>query len=211
MQDDLNLLYPLNEFYAEAGLSLPEVRRVDEAAVPEPYKSLLVHENDMTHTLESFCNQSIHIQPLKTHLNGKVYSRQVVLALHGDERPVEFGAIKIYLENFPWQARQLVLGEKQPLGGILHSQGMEYASRPKAFIQVWADVFINTALRLKGSNLLYGRKNVLLDSSQRTLAEIIEILPPSQSLSGLSHGSTSSETSNRPSKESPNSPQMPEP
>lgn len=184
-QDDLNLLYPLNEFYAEAGLSLPEVKRVDEASVPEPYRSLLVHENDMTHTLERFFKQSVHIQALKTHLNGKVYSRQVVLALDGDERPVEFGAIKIYLDNFPWRARQLILEEKRPLGAILHSQDIEYASCPKAFIQVSADAFINTALGLKGSNLLYGRRNELLDSSQRTLAEIIEILPPSQRVSGI--------------------------
>ncbi|PYV41254.1 MAG: hypothetical protein DMG06_17715 [Acidobacteria bacterium] len=182
MQDDLNLLYPLTEFYAEAGLDLPEARRVDEEAVPEPYKSLLVHESDMTPTLQRFCKQSVHIRALKTHLNGNVYSRQVVLALDREERPVEFGAIKIYLQNFPWQARPLILEEQRPLGAILHSQGIAHVSRPKAFVQVWADTLISNALNLKEANWLYGRRNELLNFSKQILAEIIEILPPSQNL-----------------------------
>ena len=190
MQDHSNLLYPLNEFYAEAKLPLPVVSRLDGKALPEPYKSLLVHQNDMTPTLESFYNQKIHLRVLKAHFEGNVYSRQVVLVLDADEKPAEFGAIRIYLEHFPLQARELILEDKRPLGAILFDQGVDHSSRPNAFFRIRSDALINSVLDLTESNPLYGRRNVLSNSSQGTLAEIIEILPPSQSLSGMekSHG-----------------------
>ena len=67
---------------------------------------------------------------------------------------------------------------KQPLGAILRSEGIAHASHPSGYFQVTADSLINSALQLIGSHLLYGRRNVLLDSAQRTLAQVVEILPP---------------------------------
>src|SRR6266404_2816907 len=52
MTPDSNLLYPLNEFYEQAGLPLPPAVQVAAREVPEPYRSLLVHEREMTPTLE---------------------------------------------------------------------------------------------------------------------------------------------------------------
>ena len=44
--------YPLSDFYARAKLPLPRIEVIPGDEVPEPYKSLLVHENDMTPTLD---------------------------------------------------------------------------------------------------------------------------------------------------------------
>jgi hypothetical protein len=43
---------------------------------------------------------------------------------------------------------------------------------------VLSDNFINRALKLSDSHSLYGRRNTLVDSWDRPLAEIVEILPP---------------------------------
>ena len=48
-----SIAYPLDEFYARSGLTLPPLDQIDGQALPEPYKSLLVHERDMTSTLEN--------------------------------------------------------------------------------------------------------------------------------------------------------------
>ena len=37
---------------------------------------------------------------------------------------------------------------------------------------------INDALKLTGAQVLYGRRNTLFDPKGRSLAEIVEILPP---------------------------------
>ena len=48
----LPFAYPLDEFYALAGRTLPAIEQVPGESVPEPYRQLLVHQDDMTPTLE---------------------------------------------------------------------------------------------------------------------------------------------------------------
>jgi chorismate-pyruvate lyase len=175
---DSDLLYPLNEFYEEAGLGLPNFERLEVGQIPEPYKSLLVHRNDMTPTLEKFHRQPIHLQMLKHHHRGEVFARQVLLLLDISDQPAEFGAIKIYLSHFSQRAQQLILEGERPLGSILASEQVSHMSQPKAYLQVTSDATISEALCTEESIPLYARRNVLLSSSQQTLAEILEILPP---------------------------------
>jgi chorismate-pyruvate lyase len=179
---ELSLLYPLTEFYEESGLPLPAIARLEESAVPEPYKSLLVHERDMTPTVAEAYHRSVGLRVLKHSLRDNVFSRQIVLVLEGDEKPVVFGAIKIYLERFPLEARRLIQEMRQPLGTILQSQRIAHASRPEAYLQVTADTLINNALRLTGSHLLFGRRNVLWNAAHEPLAQVLEILPPADFL-----------------------------
>ena len=152
--------------------------------MPVPYRSLLVHERDMTPTLEDAYGTGIRLRVLEYELRDNVVSRQVALIAEGREEPVAFGAIKIDLENLPPRARSLVLELKQPLGTILRTQGVPHISRPDVFMRVESDSLINGALQLSGSYQLFGRRNVILDSEQRTLAQVVEILPPSN---GISH------------------------
>jgi chorismate-pyruvate lyase len=179
VKPDWNLIYPLSEFYEQSGLSLPSVARVEGQDIPAPYRSLLVHEHDMTPTLEDAYRRSIKLRVLQYQVRDHVVSRQVALIAEGSEKPVAFGAIKIDLEHFPTRARRLVLERQQPLGTILRAQGVEHTSHPNAFVRVTSDVVINGALQLSGSYQLFGRRNVILDSEQRTLAQVVEILPPS--------------------------------
>jgi chorismate-pyruvate lyase len=176
--DSTSIAHPLDEFYARSGLNLPPLDQVDGEAVPEPYKSLLVHERDMTSTLESFHKASIHLRLVSRQQRGDEYFREVVLMLDGSEKPVEFGAIKIHLDRFPEPARDEILREQFPLGSILKNFAIEYQSRPKAFLRVASDQTINGLFGLNGAHLLYGRRNTLLNPAGEPLAEIVEILPP---------------------------------
>ena len=173
----LPIAYPLDEFYAQQGIALPRIEAVEGAAVPEPYQSLLVHAADMTPTLEKFHGDKIHIRVLRRQQRDDFYFREVVLVLDQDERPVEFGAIKMNLALFPSAARKLILEEREPLGHILRDCGVLHASRPKAYLRVESDEFINRALQLTGAHTLYGRRNTHFDTQNRPLAEIVEILP----------------------------------
>jgi len=175
---DGNLLYPLSEFYEQSGLPLPAVSRVEGRDIPEPCRSLLVHERDLTPTLESAYQRNMLLRVLQHTLSDSVLSRQVVLVPGGAAAPAAFGAIKIYLENFPSQARALILGLQQPLGTILRTQEISHASRPDAYIRVKPDDLIANALRLAGPGVLYGRRNVLVDAAHHVLARVVEILPP---------------------------------
>lgn len=172
------LIYPLDEFYACARRPLPVIAAIPAPRMPEPYRSLLVHDQDMTPTLEKFFQRSIHLELLSRQQRGDFYFREVVLLLDETEQPVEFGAIKIHLGAFPNAARREILEARLPLGHILGEHQIAHASRPKAFLRVKSDDFINRALRLDGACNLFGRRNTLLDPAQRPIAEIVEILPP---------------------------------
>ena len=173
----MDLLYPLSEFYSEAGSPLPAVSPIDGPAMPEPYRSLLVHERDMTPTLEEVYGGPIGLWVLKHSLYRNVFSRQIVLTTPGG-LIVEFGAIKIFLDHFPASAAARVAAMKEPLGTILRAEALVHASRPDGYFAVQSDAVIGAALGLSAPGMLYGRRNALLDSAGRTLARVIEILPP---------------------------------
>jgi len=183
-----NLFYPLNEFYEEAGLPLPLVTRVEPDEIPEPCRGILVHDLDMTPTLEGTYSGTIDLRVLEYSLRENVFSRQIVLTLREGGIVVLFGAIKIYLDRFPDKARSLILEMKQPLGTILATEGITHSSHPAGYFRVSADGLINSALQLTNSALLYGRQNVLSDSSQRTLAQVLEILPPCSYIESVASG-----------------------
>ncbi|MBL6765016.1 MAG: hypothetical protein ISQ14_08670 [Verrucomicrobiae bacterium] len=170
--------YPLDDFYAQQGLTLPVIDSVAGEDVPQPYRSLLVHDDDMTPTLEHFHGGQIHVTVLRRQQRGDFYYREVVLSRDTDNAPVEFGAIKIMLNLFPAAARQAVLSERTPLGRILAEHRIRHTSKPKAFLRVESDNFINSALQLSGEHVLYGRRNTLWNPEMKPLAEIVEILPP---------------------------------
>ncbi len=159
-------------------MALPAIEAVAGEDVPEPYKTLLVHQADMTPTLEKFHGDALHLRVLRRQRRDDFYFREVLLVTDKDEKPVEFGAIKINLALFSSAARKQILEERLPLGHILAEGGVTHASRPKAFLRVPSDAFINSVLGLAGAHTLYGRRNTLWDPQQRSLAEIVEILPP---------------------------------
>lgn len=170
--------YPLDDFYAQQGMALPPIVSIPGEEVPPPYRSLLVHDDDMTPTLEHFHGGQIHVTVMRRQQRGDHYYREVVLSRDCDDAPVEFGAIKISLKLFTAEARQEILSERLPLGRILAVQKIRHTSKPKAFLRVESDDFINKALQLEGTHILYGRRNTLWSPDQKPLAEIVEILPP---------------------------------
>lgn len=174
----LPVAYPLDDFYVRAKLPLPAVETVSASEMPEPYRSLLAHNNDMTPTLSAYHARVIHLRVLSRQYRDDFYFREVVLVAEGKEEPVEFGAIRINLALFSPAVRRHILDERVPLGHLLRVHSVPHSSRPKAFFRLEADALMREALRLPGSRLLYGRRNTLLDSVNRPLAEVVEILPP---------------------------------
>jgi chorismate-pyruvate lyase len=163
--------------YTQAGLPLPEVSEVAGDEVPEPYRRLLVHDEDMTPTLEAFHGERIHLRVMRLGLEEEAYWRQVVLTLDESGRPAEFGAIIIYLYRLPEAAREQILEGYTPLGTVLAQHRIEHQSRPQAFMRVTANEEMREALGLTGTAGLYGRRN-RLEADGWALAEVLEILPP---------------------------------
>ena len=169
---------PLASLYAHAGLPQPRMERIDATEIPEPYRTLLVHENDMTATLEAHHGTRIHLRVIRSERHGQHYLRHVVLRLDGSNQPVEFGANRVALELYPQEAQDWILQEYVPLGRILAQFEIRHTCHPSAYLRLHPDALIGRELQLQEACTLYGRRNTLRDPQGRILSEILEILPP---------------------------------
>jgi chorismate-pyruvate lyase len=168
---------PLKAFYAEVGQHMPTPTLIDGAAMPEPYRQLLVNRGDMTPTLERFHHARLHLRILGVSHVAHEYRRQVLL-LKPDESPVEFGAIRIYLSTLPPMVQQQILAGHRPLGGVLIEHHVIHASHPHAYFSLMGDMLMNQAFGLQRAPLLYGRCNTLIAENGKPIADVVEILPP---------------------------------
>jgi hypothetical protein len=173
------LIHPLDEFCRLARRPLPAIEPIDGSALPEPHRSLLVHERDMTSTLGQFHGDDIGLNVLHRHNGGDAYYREVLLLAKRSQQPVEYGAIKIHLGQFPGPAREAIIRAAAPLGQLLHDYGIGHLSRPSGFLRVECDDYIGGLFSLDERPVLFGRRNTLYDDAgKHRLAEIVEILPP---------------------------------
>ncbi len=178
---DAELLYPLALFRQCDGETLPQFDALNPAAVPEPYRTLLVHDGDMTSRLERFHGGSIMLSVRRRELSGDLYRREVVLHMASTGKPVEYGAIEIDLGIFSPALRERILEGRLPLGGLLNTFRERYHSRPKAFIKLGPDVVMSSIFGQEPSQEFYGRCNELLDENDGVFARIVEVLRPEKS------------------------------
>lgn len=167
----------LRRFFERGGHVFPELRMIPGDKIPEPYKSLLVHQTDMTSTLEKFHEDRIHLRVLRTETEGNLYFREVILLLDGSNKPVEFGIIQIYLDRFPQRAVTSILEARLPLGRLLHDYSVPYVSSPRGFFEVTPEQETSDLLGVEPGQPLFGRRNSLLNPEGKLLADIVEILP----------------------------------
>jgi chorismate-pyruvate lyase len=172
------LLYPLNLFRQRDSHPLPAIEPLDGGAVPEPYRSLLVHTGDMTSRLEAFHHSSMTLRALHVEAQATMYWREVLLCTQDASLPVEYGAIEIRLEAFPEPLRAEIVTAKKPLGGLLNQNGMKYHSEPRGFFRVLPDLTLARLFEVDAGACFYGRSNRLVGPEGETLARIVEVLRP---------------------------------
>jgi chorismate-pyruvate lyase len=170
---------PLTAFYDEATMEMPQPWVIDGDTIPEPYKTLLVNNGDMTPTLEKFHKAKLHLKVLGRSQIGHAYRRQVLL-LDPEKRPVEFGAIRIHLDVLLPEVQRQVLAGFRPLGGVLIEHSVKHTSKPSVYFAITGDDLINNALGIKHPCTLYGRCNTLTAENGQVIAEVVEVLPPHQ-------------------------------
>ena len=155
----------------EAALIVPD-------DIPQPQRRLLVHHRDMTSTLHRHYQEPIALRVLERKLSGDWYYRHIVLQTGQSGRPIEYGAIRIDLPLLSEAAREEVLTAQTPLGSILNAHHLAYRCCPGAFFRIRPNELMHRVLQLQSPRWLYGRCNCLSDNESRTIAEVIEILPP---------------------------------
>jgi chorismate-pyruvate lyase len=170
------MLFPLDFVYARSGVQLPQVSAIDPEDIPLPYRSLLVHQTDMTLTLERHFGGRVALRALATFMNGPWYFRRVLLAQEYTGRPVEMGAIRIRIQAFPDRIRKEILRNDVPLGRLLRDGGVNYESRPKTFLSVTPNSEMMGVFWMREPKTLYGRRTEMIQNGTK-IGDIVEVLP----------------------------------
>jgi hypothetical protein len=155
----------------EAWFAAPET-------IPQPQQNLLVHVDDMTSTLTRHYGEPISLRVLGRQHDPQWYRRHIVLETAQSRRPVEYGAIRILLPLLSDAARREVLAAQTPLGAVLARHGLKHHHCPGGFFKIRSNHLIEQSLALPAPAWLYGRCNCISDGAGRTVAEVVEILPP---------------------------------
>ncbi len=169
----------LRESLARAGLLGDWFTWCEPGEMPEPFRGLLVHDADMTSTLERHHGEQMILEVLADGQEDGYYFREVIL--RGAERggAAEFGLIEIEVSRFPADLRDMILSGRKPLGGIMNQSGMSYESRPLGYFSVARGELPAKLSALGNDDTFYGRYNQLVRPDGSCLARILEIIPGS--------------------------------
>ncbi len=170
------ILYPLDLAYTIAGVPAPTVREISPKDIPFPYRGLLVHENDMTLTLERHFGGAVGLRTLSTVQNGSWYLRRVLLVQEYSGRPVEMGAIRVKIDVFPARVRSQILRNERPLGRVLRDGGVDFRSQPRVFLAVEPNPEMMGVFWMREPRTLYGRQTEMFSGGAK-VGDIVEILP----------------------------------
>jgi chorismate-pyruvate lyase len=171
------LLRPLDVIYANEGVELPRVTTPEPLDIPLPYRSLLVHESDMTVTLEQHFGGPLAVRALSTFFRAPYYYRRVLLAQEYSGRPVAMGALRLKLRVFEPAIRSRILRAEVPLGRILRDGGVDFRSQAKIFLAVTPNSEMLGVFWMREPRTLYGRQTDLIHKGVK-IGDIVEILPP---------------------------------
>jgi chorismate-pyruvate lyase len=167
---------PLDIAYAQAGIPPPEIVPLAEAHIPEPYRTLLVHEGEMTRTLEDHVGGRVGIRVLSIRARAPHYIRRVLLVEEASGRPVAMGAVRLRITTLPPAVRVEIRRGRIPLGRLLRGAGLDFLSRPTGYLAVLPNPELMGLFWMKAADRLYGRTTDVLVGA-RKIGEIVEILP----------------------------------
>jgi chorismate-pyruvate lyase len=170
------ILFPLDFLYRRSGVASPDVHAIAPDDIPFPYRTLLVHTNDMTLTLERHFGGPLAVRALSTLTSGDWYLRRVLLAQEYSGRPVEMGAIRINLGALPESIRGQIRKNQIPLGRLLRDGHVDFESRPRAFLAVTPNPEMMGVFWMREPRTLYGRRTEVYLSDAK-IGDIVEILP----------------------------------
>jgi chorismate-pyruvate lyase len=168
--DDLYSLFPDTS-------DRPQYTPISGADMPEPYRSLLVHTQHMTVTVEGYYGQAVDVRVIESHQAGSEYVRKILLTLHDTGEVVQLGIVQIDLDMLSERVRREIVEEKTPLGRVLIQNGVMRHIQPAGYIRVEPSAKLCEWFEIPQPKTTYGRLGVIYTDGKPAI-EVLEILAP---------------------------------
>ena len=165
---------------------IQEAVHIPASTAPEPYKTMLVHDEHMTVAMEQYHRCPVNVRVLKTLRDGSIYARKIILTRSDDDVPVQFGIVRFDLDYVTPAVRNEILAERIPLGRILIAHNVLRHIDLGAILRIQAGLELAELLHMPEGGTTYGRLATIF-CNRAPAVDLLEIpapLPSSESSSG---------------------------
>jgi chorismate-pyruvate lyase len=145
--------------------------------MPEPYRSLLVHEHHMTVTVEAYHGGPVDVRILHRRQDGSFYARKILLVHRDSGKVVQSGIVRIDLDLCSEPVREAILAGQTPIGRILIQHDVLRRIEPTAFLRIIPGPAPMTWFGMSEPNPLYGRL-AIIHCDDRPALELLEVVAP---------------------------------
>lgn len=171
---DLSRLIAL--FYDDPA-RLGRFTRIAAESMPQPARRLLDHEQHMTVTVEAFHGCPVDVEVLEDRIEDGLYVRKIVLRRQSDQRPVQFGLVRMDFGFVSKEVRQAIESRRIPLGRVLIQHNVLTRVELFALWKIEAGVDLAKWMEARPGELLYGRTAQIHCDGQPAV-ELLEVLAP---------------------------------
>jgi chorismate-pyruvate lyase len=155
----------------------PAYEVIATATMPEPYRGLLVHEHHMTVTVEAFHGGPVDVRILARRQDGSLYARKILLVHQATDRVVQFGIMRIDLDQTSPAVRDAIVAGGTPLGRILIEHDVLRRIEPTAFLRMTPGPEQLAWFGLTDPRPLYGRL-AIIHCDSKPAVELLEVVAP---------------------------------
>jgi hypothetical protein len=173
----LDDLRSLTQLFPQPEPLIERAEHIPSATTPEPYKSLLVHDQHMTVAMETYHQGPVEVRVLAERRDGDVYSRQIVLLTQATGLPVQFGIVRFQLSYVIPAVREEILAGQIPLGRILINHNILRHIDLGAILQISAGPGLATVLHMPVGAQTFGRLATIFCNRQPAV-DLLEISRP---------------------------------
>lgn len=170
-------LQKLTALFPGGNRLIEQAEHVPSALVPEPYKSLLVHEHHMTVTMEEFYRTPVVVRVLDRSQQGLIYNRKILLERSDNGRVVQFGIIRFDLSWVTEAVRDEILREQIPLGRILINYNVLRHIDLGAILRIVPGPDLQNLFGCQAGQAAYGRLATIF-CNQKPALDLLEIAAP---------------------------------
>jgi chorismate-pyruvate lyase len=172
VNDPLDILTDL--FYPSRD-QLGEFLPLLAAELPQQYQSLLAHHDHMTVTVEAWHNSLVEVRVLEEKREGDYYARKIVLARQRDGVVVQFGLMRINLQDLPEIVRLEIQSQALPLGRIMIRHHLLREVEVSQIWQIQPGPELRRHLHCSADEPIFGRTARILVEGQ-PVVELLEIV-----------------------------------
>jgi len=173
----LDELKKLTDLFPSEQPLITKAEHTASALVPEPYKSLLVHESHMTVTMETYHESTVDVRILDRSQDENTYCRKIVLVKQGTDDVVQFGIVRFNFEYVTDLVRDEILAGKIPLGRVLINHNVLRHIDLGAVLRITCGPELAKIFQREPGVITYGRMATIF-CNQQPAVDLLEISVP---------------------------------